>query len=257
MLIAQISDMHICEPGSPPIGEADVIGNLERAVATINGLDPRPDIVLATGDLTGDGHDPEYAALRDIVSALEMPLYMIPGNHDRRDGLRAAFGHAGYLPPDGEFLHYVVDDYPVRIVAVDTVVPNAPHGLMDDERLAWLDATLAAAPARPTIVMMHHPPFTTGIKIMDSMRCSGGAAFGAVIEKHGQIERVLCGHVHRALQRHFHGTTAFVAPSTARQLQPLFRDVSLEYAAWSDEPPAFLLHLWREGEGIVTHLVQY
>ena len=151
----------------------------------------------------------------------------------------------------------MVDDYPVRLVALDTVVPNAPHGLMCEIRLAWLDDALSAAPDRPTIVMMHHPPFKTGIQIMDAMRCSGGAEFGAVIERHAQVERILCGHVHRAIQTGFHGTTAFVAPSTARQLLPLFEDGPIDYSAWSDEPPAFLLHLWRNDGGLVTHLVQY
>lgn len=257
MLIAQISDMHIAARGEPGIAGADVVGNLERCVAAINAMAPLPDLVLATGDLTADGRDDQYTQLRALLEPLKPPVFMIPGNHDLREGLRRAFPEAGYLRDGGDFLHYVVEDRPLRLVGLDTVVPEAPHGELCAARLAWLEARLAEAPARPTVIFMHHHPFRCGIEFMDAMRCSGGAAFGAIVARNPQIERILCGHIHRPIQRNFHGTTACVAPSTARQLKPILGTAEVdETEVWSDEPPAYLLHLWREGSGVVSHLVQ-
>ena len=36
-------------------------------------------------------------------------------------------------------------------------------GALCEDRLRWIDRALAAAPGRPTLVLMHHPPFATGI----------------------------------------------------------------------------------------------
>ena len=256
MLIAQISDMHINERGSAGISSADAIANLEACVARLNALDPSPDLVLATGDLAKDGTPGEYATLREILAPLRPPLYLIPGNHDIREPLSEAFADADYLPAGGALMRYTIEEYPVRLIALDTVVPKAPHGLMDAERLGWLEARLAEAPERPTIVFMHHPPFKVGIKMMDGMRCSGGAGLGAILAANGQVERVLCGHLHRAVHVRFHGTTASASPSTAAQLVLDLSGGVDPTSIWSDEPPAFMLHLWQPEAGLASHVVQ-
>jgi 3',5'-cyclic AMP phosphodiesterase CpdA len=55
MLIAQISDMHVKADGELLYRRIDTAGYLERAVAHLNALDPRPELVLATGDLVEAG----------------------------------------------------------------------------------------------------------------------------------------------------------------------------------------------------------
>ena len=141
---------------------------------------------VATGDLVDAGTEAEYAYLRALLAPLDMPVYVIPGNHDARDALRSAFADDGYLPAKGPFLQYAIEDFPVRILALDTLVPGAPGGRLCAERLAWLEARLAEAPQRPTVILMHHPPFETGILHMDAMNCAGGEALGQVIARHPQ-----------------------------------------------------------------------
>src|SRR5260370_12491037 len=87
-----------------------------------------------------------------------MPVYVIPGNHDSREGLSRAFADRGYLPTSGGFLHYTVEEWPVRLIGLDTQVPGQPGGRLCAERLARLHARLREAPARPTLGFMHHPP---------------------------------------------------------------------------------------------------
>ena len=83
------------------------------------------------------------------MAALVTPVFVIPGNHDSREGMREAFGREGYLPRAG-FLHYAIEEYPLWIVALDTHFPGEHGGLLCAERLAWFDLALAAAPEGPT-----------------------------------------------------------------------------------------------------------
>lgn len=251
MLIAQISDMHLKGEGELLYGRVDTTGFLERAVRHVNALDPRPDIVLATGDLVNDGLPGQYANLGRILSALAMPVYLIPGNHDARDAMRAAFPGHDYLPAEG-FLQYTVEDLPVRLIALDTLVPGKGHGELCDERLDWLEARLAESD-RPTLLFMHHPPFECGISYLDGARLNeGGQRLSELVRAHGNIERVMCGHVHRPIQVRWAGTMASIAPSTAHQAALDLRPgVGLTMKM---EPPGLALHQWRDGTGLVTHM---
>ena len=211
---------------------------------------PLPDVTVVTGDLVDHGEVAEYENLRHLLAALRMPVFVIPGNHDSRAPLRQAFGADGYFPPDG-FLHYAVEDYPLRLVALDTSIPGENGGILCEERLRWLDAALAAAPDRPTLMLMHHPPFATGITYMDGYGLQNAGALAEIVERHRQIERIACGHLHRTIDRRFAGTVAGTAPSTAHQIQLDLRPgARLHFRL---EPPGYQLHLWAAESGLVTH----
>ena len=183
MIVIQLSDPHIVAPGELLYGRVDTAEFLARSVAEINRLDPLPDVVVMTGDLVDHGNPAEYEHLRRLLAPLAMPIFVIPGNHDAREPLRAAFAGDGYLPADG-FLQFAIEDYPVRLVALDTLIPGEGGGLLCSTRLAWLDHVLASAPARPVLLMMHHPPFLTGIERMDRAGLQNSQAFAAVVARH-------------------------------------------------------------------------
>ncbi len=249
-VIAQISDFHITEPGQFASGIVDTPACLARCVAKLMKLDPRPDAVLATGDLVDLATEEEYIHLRALLAPLTMPVFVIPGNHDHRDRLRAAFADHAYLPRQG-FLQYTVDDYPVRLIAFDTVIAREGGGELCAERLAWLDAKLAEALHKPTVVVMHHPPFATGIKFTDEIGLlRGGRQLGTIIERNAQVERIVCGHLHRSIHTRWHGTLASTCPSTAHQIPLSLATDAPE--AFNLEPPGFQLHLWI-GTELITH----
>lgn len=251
MIIAQISDTHITPAGRLAYQHVDTERHLVRAVHHLLSLTPRPDVVFATGDLVDAGLPEEYERLRTLLGPLTMPLYLIPGNHDDRRALATAFRDHAYLPRDGGFLHYVVEDHPLRIVVLDTVVPGKAGGLMCAERLAWLEARLREAAAKPTLIFMHHPPFRTGIAHMDALGLDNAEGFGDVIRRHRQVVCIACGHLHRPIQTRWNGTLAMTAPSTAHQVTLDLRPDAR--TTFTMEPPACLLHVWREETGFVTH----
>lgn len=253
MLIAQISDPHVRPHGRLYQDVVDSNAMLADAIAHLNALDPRPDLVLLSGDVVDHGDPAEYEEARRLLAALRSPLLVIPGNHDERDAFRTAFADQAWLPAGDGPLHYVAGDLgPVRIVALDVTLPGLHHGAVDDAALVWLEQTLAAEPDRPSILMMHQPPFATGIPYLDIYGCHGGERLAALVARFPAVERIVCGHVHRFMQVRFGATLLCTAPSTttaiALQLHPDAPPRSFV------EPPACLLHHWSPGTGLVTHL---
>jgi len=252
MLIAQLSDLHIRPHGTRAYGVVETNPLVERAFQAVAALDPRPDVVILSGDLTDYGLDEEYDILADLIRRhLRMPVYLIPGNHDRRAGMKTRFGHLPGIGDDPDFIHYVVEDHPVRLVMLDSIVPEQGHGELCAARLAFLDRVLGDAPQKPTLVVLHHPPFLTGIAHMDEVSLRNPEAFEAVIRRHPQVERILCGHAHRPIIARFGGTLVQVAPSVAHQVTLDLRPDGP--ATFNMEPPAFLLHHWRPERCLVSH----
>ena len=250
MLIAQISDLHFLPKGTLLFGRVDVAGCLERAIDHLNALRPRPDAVLITGDLTNDGDAPVWAELMATLARLEAPVWPLPGNHDDRDLMRQAFASLDLFPAEGP-LCFDVALGPLRLIGLDSLIPGDPAGRLGPEQLAWLDARLGAGPLRPTLVALHHPPFRTGMDHMDAMMLDDGLALAEVIGRYPQVARVLCGHVHRTVQCRFAGTLGLIAPGTAHGVQLALAG---EPSRWIMEPPGLLLHEWRDGRGLVSHV---
>lgn len=254
MLIVQLSDLHVRPSGVPAYGVVPVNSLLTRAIATLRALDPQPDAVVLSGDLTDCGLPAEYEMLRRLLEPLAMPVYMIPGNHDRRGPLREVFAGWPTFGDDPEFVDFVADQGGLRLIGVDTVVPGHDHGALCERRLRRLRAALAEAPDRPALLVLHHPPFACGIGHMDAIRLLDGAdGLRDVVAANPRIERVLCGHHHRPVQARWAGTVAQIAPSVAHQVE--FRMAPGAEGMFIMEPPAFLVHAWVEGTGVVTHHV--
>jgi Icc protein len=252
MLIAQISDTHIKAPGRMAYGRVDTAAMLERCVADIVRRDPQPDLVVITGDLVDLGQAEEYAHLNLLLKHLRQPVIAVPGNHDEREAMRQALADHAHLSKQG-FLHFSIDDrYPLRIVGLDTVVPGKGHGELCNERLTWLEATLSRHHGRPTLLLMHHPPFLTGIEHMDCIGLEQREQFLDIVARHHQVVAILCGHLHRNIQTQIGGRRALTCPSPAHQV-----DFDLRPGAPSRfrmEPPGYLMHWWN-GEQLVSHSV--
>lgn len=253
MLIAHISDLHVRPRQVLYQGLVDSNAMLQAAIRHLNGLSPQPDLIILTGDVVDAGSPAEYEVAREILADIRQPLLAIPGNHDERETFRRAFADLGYLPASGPLHFIAADQGPVRIIALDVTVPGSHHGDMDDAAVTWLDAALGLEPDRPTIIMMHQPPFATGITYMDEYDCRRGDRLAEIVSRYPAVERIVCGHIHRSMQLRFGGTVLCTAPSTATAIAlRLSRDA--EPASYI-EPPAFLLHHWTPNAQLITHLV--
>ncbi|MET1110697.1 MAG: phosphodiesterase [Allosphingosinicella sp.] len=253
MLIAQITDVHLgFEPGNP-----DELNRkrLDCALRTLCELVPRPDLLLATGDLADTGDDSEsYARLREAVADLPFPVFYALGNHDGRDAFRANFPDLAM--PDG-FLQYAIEDRDLRILVLDTLEEGRHGGNFCETRAAWLSARLAEAPHRPTLIVLHHPPIESGHSWMtENPQAEWVKRLESIVAAQSNIVAIVAGHLHRPAVTSWAGTTLAICPSTAPQVAldfaPIDPDRPDDRAMIVADPPWFAIHVWN-GATLVTH----
>jgi Icc protein len=245
-LLVQLSDAHVRDDDAQP---ERMFADAVRDVAT---MAPAPGAVLVSGDLTEHGLTHEYERVRELLSALAMPVHVLGGNHDDRENLRASFPVPGGDGAGGDY-RYTARCGPLRLVAVDTTDPGRVEGRLGAERLAWLDARLADERQTPTVVAMHHPPLLLGIPAWDAIGLPDAdrVAVGEILAGHPQVRRVVAGHVHRAALGGVGGCPVFTCPSTWIQGRLDFaRPDELSVVA---EPPGFAVHVAVAGE-LTTHV---
>jgi 3',5'-cyclic-AMP phosphodiesterase len=239
VLLAQLSDLHICDEWEG----VDPVVQVERVVEAIRALPNQPDAVLVTGDLADDGSLENYGRARELLERLGAPLFVLPGNHDDRGNLRQAFG----LPGAGEEpVNYTAEAGGLRLVAFDSIVPGQDAGEYGQERLRWLDATLREQPESPTLLALHHPPLPTGVPEWDAINLTAAdrAAMSEVVARHPQLRVIVGGHLHRTAAGALGGCAVLSAPSACLQVRPNYKHDEVEFVG----PPGFALHVLRGGE---------
>ncbi|MGA9582748.1 MAG: phosphodiesterase [Allosphingosinicella sp.] len=253
MLIAQITDIHLgFEPGDP-----DELNRrrLDQALRTLCEMAPRPDLLLATGDLADTGDDSlAYLCLKEAVADLPFPVHCALGNHDGRAAFRSAFPEAPM--PDG-FHQYAIEDRDLRILVLDSLEEGRHGGAFCGTRAAWLSARLDEAPRRPTLLALHHPPIESGHSWMtENPDAEWVERLESIVEWRDNIIAVVAGHLHRPVATRWAGTTlaicSSVAPQVALDFQPIDPAVPDGRPMILAEPPAFAIHHW-DGRRLATH----
>jgi 3',5'-cyclic AMP phosphodiesterase CpdA len=221
----------------------------------LNAFRPAPDFVVISGDLADTPVREEYDYLLDLLAPLKLPFAGIPGNHDGRELMRAAFPNAPYAFSSGP-LNQAIEVGELDLVLLDSSVPGKPHGELDAPTLQWLDTMLGSSADRPALLFLHHPPFIAGIWHMDQQNLRNAAELAAIITRHPRVRLVSTGHAHRAALTLFAGVPCTICPAPNHAVDldlGQLRDPSFKI-----EPPAFHLHTWFAGEGfghVVTHQV--
>jgi len=140
--IAQLSDLHCGSPHFVP-------SLLDRALVEINELEP--DVVIVSGDLTGDGLRAEYQSARDYLDRIACErMLVIPGNHDSRN-----VGYVHFEELFGERKSVLHRDG-VSIVAVDSTEPDLDHGVIGRGRYEWIEERFGESEAFLRIFVLHH-----------------------------------------------------------------------------------------------------
>jgi 3',5'-cyclic-AMP phosphodiesterase len=241
MLVAHLSDLHVfSRVKETRLVRDDVAGRVERLIRDVAAFRPGFDAVLITGDVADGGSPEDYALVRRLLAPLDVPILVVPGNHDRRETMRASF--ADLVPFEaGAHLNFCTSIGPLRLIGLDSQVPGKVEGRLCGERLDWLARTLARPHDGRTIVMLHHPPFPTGMGVIDEhILIEGAAELGALLAAQEGPVSLLCGHVHRPIQTLWHGAFAATAGSPAFQFELVFGRP--EEPPTSDESDAYHVH---------------
>lgn len=253
MLIAQITDIHIgFDPGNRE--EFNMI-RLRAVLARLAEGPNRPDLLLASGDLTEFGDSESYARLADALAACPFQVHVMAGNHDDRDALRNVFPNT---PQENGFLHHVIALDGLRLIVLDTLEPGRHGGGFCLPRAAWLNARLDEDRQTPSLIAMHHPPFESGIAWLDGSDDEPWMArFGACVAGRSNVVGIICGHLHRTIHTLWNGHGVTVCPSTAPavglDLRPVDPARPDGRTMITDEPPGYALHRW-DGRRLVSHV---
>ena len=245
MIIAQISDTHI------DLDSADVehrIRDFDAVIDDINSLDPAPDLIVHTGDVVHNGRREEYERAVAVLEKAQVPVFAIVGNKDNRDGMREAFEDFGFVSPSSRFIDYAVDDFPVRLIMLDTLDTNSNKGAFCSERLQNLDKMLEDKTTRPTAVFMHHPPCEISVGPEPLHFGDPGEMSGLreALQRVGQVKSIFCGHVHRSTTGQVGNIPVMVTTAVATAVR------WGEYSDHMKPHQTYFLHRYDEALGFVT-----
>jgi 3',5'-cyclic AMP phosphodiesterase CpdA len=245
MIIAQISDTHIALD-TPDANQR--IRDFEVTIADINALDPTPDAIVHTGDIVHNGRKDEYAEATRILAQARAPVYVIPGNKDNRVNLRAAFSPHGYLKPGSDFIEYAIEDYPVRLIAVDTLNISSNKGDFCPERAKRLIELIDAETKKPIAIFAHHPPFEVkvGPDPLNFETPEMMARLRQALQHSDRVVAVFSGHVHRGTAGHVASIPVTVMPCIATTLR------KGEYPAHMKTSPVYHIHRFEPAWGFIT-----
>ena len=252
--VAQITDLHITSD-KDPLNKQRNEQRLRAVLKAIHERRPRPDAIIASGDLVDRGEPEEYDEIRKIFAEVELPLYLGVGNHDARAPFRAAFPDT---PVDADgFVQYAVDLGGVRLLMLDTLDEGKNDGAFCRKRAAFARRELAKDRRTPTIVAFHHPPIPSGIRWMDpDPKSDWIRRLEKTLKGWRQIGTMISGHIHRTYFGTFAGHPMSVGPATSIQLTLDMTEIDMRVPDGREilveEPAGYSLIVWDKGV-MTTH----
>jgi 3',5'-cyclic AMP phosphodiesterase CpdA len=254
MLIVQLTDTHCVAAGKSHRSGVSPNDALATVVNAVNTLQVPPDLVLITGDIADDAEAVHYEHARERLDRLRAPWRVLPGNHDDRALMVATFTNHDLSTLGDGTLVSAVQDGPVRVLLLDSLVPGLIDGRLTAAQLGWLEAQLRADPddGRPVLIALHHPPVAPGPEPQLPALNEGRAALAALVAAHPVVRLIIAGHYHRSMTGTFAGVPYFGAPSTAFQfgLKLISGRSSI-----TGEPPGFAIHRWDPGrDGFISQV---
>jgi 3',5'-cyclic AMP phosphodiesterase CpdA len=252
VLIAQVTDIHLgFEPDNPAEFNRR---RLDQVLQRMMAMTPKPDLLLATGDVVDRGDSDSYRRLKTALGQVDFPVWLCMGNHDDRENFSAWFPE---VPVVDGFVHYVFEAGPLRMIVLDTLEEGRHGGAFCEVRAAWLTARLDEAADTPTVIVMHHPPVEVGIQWMNTHPADPWVTrFRSCVAGRTNIAGIICGHLHRPITCRWEGTTIAICASTAPQvaldLGPIDPERPDNRPMIIADAPAYALHYWN-GRELVTH----
>ena len=255
MLFVQLSDLHIDEAEKESVDYPNSM-RLRQVVSYINRVPFKPSFVLVTGDVAnGHGSETEYQIAKSLLDELTVPYYVMVGNHDSRNEIKAVFNQPYMFHKNG-FVNYAIDQDDLSVLCLDTLVKGQSYGALCEERINWLSQALEERRGHEIIIAMHHPPFQSGIESMDQRRCLEGAVeLRKILESHQNVRAIICGHVHRSFSTIWAGKlahiSASISPAVELRLLP-----NQPLSIWP-EPPSCSIIGYSKERGVTIHTLPY
>jgi len=232
LLVAQITDTHLfADPNQEQKGIVTA-KSLQSIIERVEQLQPQPDVLLLTGDLSQDETPESYRYLQSVLNPLSIPAYWTPGNHD-----------------DLPLMEQILDREPIfpdksfqlggwQFILLNSAIHGCVHGELSLPSLEWLEHQLQKTRNSPTLIALHHPPLPVNSAWMDSISLQNRHDLLAILDRHPQVQLVIFGHIHQEFSQQRQGIHYFGTPSTCIQFAPNLQEFQLDSL-----PPGFRLFM--------------
>ena len=210
-IFIHLTDLHV---GNPDVADdhlfSDTAATLARVLKLIGSMDPKPQFIIASGDLTNRGDADSYRHLKTVMAATDLPVVYAIGNHDTRAGF-----YEGMLERstdlDAPYDHEQVIEG-VHVITLDTTTPGQIGGSLDPEQFAWLEAALDSHADLPKLIVAHHAPALGDAPPWDHWRTIefNQSQTLAALLKGRNVLAILSGHIHHDRFSVWHGIPVIV-----------------------------------------------
>lgn len=212
--VVQITDPHVLASGEQEFKGMDTAMSLEQVIAALNRDPEKPDLILATGDLVHDPAPEAYEKLRHILQSADIPVFCLPGNHDRPammdDLLNTGRINTCKSARCGEW----------EFILLDSVLEGEEKGFLPAEELKFLQDRLTDNPAEYAVICLHHHPVRVGSPWMDAMKVANGEELLGLVRSFPQVKCLVWGHIHQEFTSQLEHVLLLGSPSTCIQFKP-------------------------------------
>jgi Icc protein len=211
ILIAQITDTHLFADRDRQLYDIPTAESLAAVLEALRQLDPQPDILLLTGDLSQDMTPESYQHLNAALQPLAIPTYWLPGNHDDVRVMERVL-NTGCISAQKSVR---VGSW--QILLLDSTRFGCEEGYLSPECLTWLEQQLQQeGDTTSVLIALHHPPFAMSPAWENSMLTHPEDLL-AIVDRFPQIRCVLFGHIHQAFEKQRSAVYYLGTPSTCKQ----------------------------------------
>ena len=251
MKFIHLSDTHLLGAPSEKLYGLKPAKRLKKAFKNIQAHHANADFIVITGDLTNDADVRAYAQLKKYIDGINIPVFLLVGNHDHRKRLWK------YFPEfrDGDFVQYVREFDDRVFLFLDTLVEGEEYGELCDIRMAWLEKQLKRYSDRKVYLLMHHHPIHSGLQRMDTVgNFRSAKAFWKLLSRYDSVQHIFFGHVHRPMQAIHRSISLSSTRSTTFQVA--YRpDEQTEHLTNTVQPAYSVVNF--DGDNTVIHLCEY
>lgn len=238
LLVAQITDTHLFAEFESEVFSVQTYNSLQTVIERLRKLQPQPDILLLTGDISQDETSLSYDRLYNSIAPLNIPTYWLPGNHDNLPVMEQVLKKS----PLNTTKSFQSGGW--NFLLLSSLIPGCVHGEISQQSLEWLEIQLQLNPNLPTLIAIHHPPCLINSQWMDNINLRNYEEFLAVSDRYPQIKLVVFGHIHQEFAMARHGVDYLGCPSTCVQFQPQSQEFAIDKRS---QPGLRLLNLFENG----------
>ncbi len=217
--IIHITDTHLLDNANEVFHSINTRLNFHRVLSHCLSHHPEIDFVVITGDVSQTGSSSSYQVFHSVISQFEVPIYCVPGNHDKPVYLSRI---VPTCPDDGL---NIVTIHNINLVLLNSCVHGQHSGRLSAESLHQLESHLKNSDDRLNVLAIHHPPVLIKSKWLDELGLDNRHELLQIINRYPRNLLLLSGHVHQEVDQQLDHLRLLATPSTCHQFKARSDDV--------------------------------